>query len=222
MKFPTTKLFIVLALFTLVKNQNEQEEDFNSGIPDYSKIKVQYGNHTINRPIFHFTPEFGWMNDPNGCWYDKETETYHIYFQYNPNDTIWGMPLYWGHASSKNLAKWEHHNIAIRAIDWAGAYSGSMFIDDECLSGYFSNCNEEGNKKYQNTIAAWTWNDKDWKEFQCFSYSTDGGMVFKTPSDKCLDENSTQYRDPQVVKYGSGQYILSVAKSHEYSIYFYH
>ncbi len=224
MKFPTTKLFIVLALFTLVKNDVDAQ---NAGIPERKKLKVKYGNHTLNRPLFHFTPEYGWMNDPNGCWYDKETETYHLYFQHNPNDTVWGMPLYWGHATSKDLITWEEHNMAIRAPDWAGAYSGSMFIDDECLSGYFdstTDCPAEGNKKYQNAIAAWTWNDKDWQEYQCFSYSKDAGMIFTTPDDACpkINENSDQFRDPQVVKYGTGMYILSVAKSHEYSIYFYH
>ena len=232
MKFPTTKLLIVLALFALVKN------DQNAGIPDYPKLKVQYGNHTINRPLFHFTPLYGWMNDPNGCWYDKIEKVYHIYFQYNPNDTIWGMPLYWGHASSKDLSTWTQHDIAIRAPDWAGAYSGSMFIDDECVAtGWFGETCDE-NTKHNNTVAAWTWNDADWYEYQCLSYSKDGGETFTTPDkdpdpDKpnycpLIDEkdeetkiSSKQFRDPQVVKYDSKKYIMSIAKSHEYSIHFY-
>ena len=237
MMFQTTKLLIALALLALVKN------DQNDKIPTPPKMRTKYGNQTINRPLFHFTPEFGWMNDPNGCWYDKIDKVYHIYYQYNPNDTIWGMPLYWGHASSKDLLNWTHHDIAIRAPDWAGAYSGSMFIDDECVANqWFPNetrCND--NNKYKNTIAAWTWNDKDWYEYQCLSYSIDGGMTFTTPdNDYCplIDEkekvkvevdgqeqeqevSSKQFRDPQVVKYGSKQYIMSIAKSHEYSIHFY-
>ena len=236
MKFPTTKLLIILALFALVKN--DDDDNLNKDIPKYSTIKVQYGNHTINRPLFHFTPKFGWMNDPNGCWYDKKDKVYHIYYQYNPNDTIWGMPLYWGHASSKDLSNWTHHEIAIRAPDWAGAYSGSMFIDDECVAtGWFphdTKCNDDN--KYKNTIAAWTWNDKYWYEYQCLSYSTDGGEKFITEKDYCAliiekdkkivdgeekEVNSTQFRDPQVVKFGSRQFIMSIAKSHEYSIHFY-
>ena len=69
--------------------------DLNSGIPEYSKIRFIHGNHSINRPLFHFTPDYGWMNDPNGCWFDSTTNIYHIYFQYNPHDIVWGMPLYW-------------------------------------------------------------------------------------------------------------------------------
>ncbi len=217
MKFPTTKLLIVLALFALVKN------DQNDKIPDYPKLKVQYGNHTINRPLFHFTPEFGWMNDPNGCWFDTIKKVYHIYFQYNPNDTIWGMPLYWGHASSTDLITWKEHKIAIRAPDWAGAYSGSMFIDDECIATDWFTCTDDN--KYKNTIAAWTWNRADWNEYQCLSYTIDGGDTFVTPDTGYCpivnESDSSQFRDPQVVKYGKGQYIMSIAKSHEYSIHFY-
>ena len=219
MMFQTTKLLIVLALFALVKN------DKNENIPTPPKIRTKYGNQTINRPLFHFTPEFGWMNDPNGCWFDTKDKIYHIYFQYNPNDTIWGMPLYWGHATSKDLINWEEQKIAIRAPDWAGAYSGSMFIDDECVaSDWFTNsCTDE--KRHNNTVAAWTWNRVDWKEYQCLSYSTDGGETFITPDTVYCpivnESDSTQFRDPQVVKFASKQYIMSIAKSHEYSIHFY-
>ena len=219
-----TKFFILLIFFLSIKSQEEEVSISNAGIPTYSKIRTKYGNHTINRPLFHFTPSFGWMNDPNGCWYDKTDSVYHIYFQYNPNDTIWGMPLYWGHATSKDLLTWEEQNIAIRAPDWAGAYSGSMFIDDECISGWFNNC-DEGSPNYQNAIAAWTWNDKNWREYQCLSYSKDYGYTFTTQNSSVCpavnESDSTQFRDPQVVKYGAGQYIMSIAKSHEYSIHFY-
>ena len=77
-------------------------EDFNN-ITTYGPVRFKYGNHTINRPLFHFTPTYGWMNDPNGCFYDKTDNVWHLYFQYNPRSNVWDQPLYWGHAISKDL-----------------------------------------------------------------------------------------------------------------------
>ena len=34
------------------------------------------------RPVYHHTPAYGWMNDPNGMFY--KDGVYHLYFQYNP------------------------------------------------------------------------------------------------------------------------------------------
>jgi beta-fructofuranosidase len=203
--------------------------DWNAGIPKYEKLRFQKGNETLNRPLIHFTPEYGWMNDPNGCWYDKTEKLYHIYFQYNPADTIWGMPLYWGHATSRDLITWKEENIAIRARDWAGAYSGSMYIDDDCVSPWFEGKCPNGEPNYQNVIAAWTWNNITWYEYQCLSYSTDKGFNFTTPENdgniiNCPavnESDSQQFRDPQVIKFASGKYVMSIAKSHEYAIKFY-
>jgi len=220
-------LIIQLLFFTLINAQvNSTDEISNDNIPKYSKIKFTKGNHTINRPLFHFTPNYGWMNDPNGCWYDQKEKLYHLYFQYNPNDTVWGMPLYWGHAVSSNLMTWEEKDIAIRAPDWAGAYSGSMFIDDECVTSWFQGdgkCTTNEKENTQNAIAALTWNLKNWKEVQCLSYSTDKGYVFTTSSANCpaVNESDSQFRDPQVVKVDSGRYVMSIAKSHEYAVHFY-
>ena len=219
------KFIFFFLLITLTTSQGTEEENLNANIKEYSKLRPTRGNHTINRPLFHFTPDYGWMNDPNGCYYDKSNGYYHLYFQYNPHDTVWGMPLYWGHAYSKDLLQWTEDKIAIRAPDWAGAYSGSMYIDDECASGWFDNCGEaDGDAKYANAIAAFTWNKANWTEVQCLSYTTKNGSEFITPESYCpaVDQgNSTQFRDPQVIKVASKTYIMSVAKSHEYSVYFY-
>jgi len=34
------------------------------------------------RPLYHHTPVYGWMNDPNGMFY--KDGVWHLYYQYNP------------------------------------------------------------------------------------------------------------------------------------------
>ena len=216
-----------------------QEVDLNKDIPTYSALRDKYGNHTINRPLFHYTPDYGWMNDPNGCWYDAKNKVYHLYFQYYPADTIWTMPLYWGHATSKNLMLWKQQDIAIQPIDGAsGAYSGSIFIDDdENFKVFFKDGDNarDGMTGQNNVIAAWTYTDvgekNTWFEYQYLSYSWDDGYTFRTPNGTSLagfenpvaqlGKDTKEYRDPQVIKVAKNTYIMSVAKSHEYQIYFF-
>jgi sucrose-6-phosphate hydrolase SacC (GH32 family) len=67
------------------------------------------------RPKFHFTPRFGWTNDPNGLNFVRDPAsgkvTNHLYYQANPNstDAPWSppwAPAYWGHATSPDLVTW--------------------------------------------------------------------------------------------------------------------
>ena len=62
------------------------------------------------RPYFHYSPKKNWMNDPNGLVYSRGV--YHMFYQYNPNDTVWG-PMHWGHAISRDLIHWQELGIAL-------------------------------------------------------------------------------------------------------------
>ena len=57
------------------------------------------------RPVFHFSPRIGWLNDPNGFSYYKGE--YHLFYQYHPYSSYWG-PMHWGHAVSKDMINWEY------------------------------------------------------------------------------------------------------------------
>ena len=61
-------------------------------------------------PIFHVTAPAQWINDPNGPIFYKGS--YHLFYQLDPFSDKGGVK-YWGHARSRDLAKWEHLPIAI-------------------------------------------------------------------------------------------------------------
>lgn len=53
------------------------------------------------RPVLHFSPRGGWINDPNGLTYDGKR--YHLYAQHNPEDIVWG-PMHWLHGDKRRPA----------------------------------------------------------------------------------------------------------------------
>ncbi|CCK70407.1 beta-fructofuranosidase SUC2 KNAG_0E01410 [Huiozyma naganishii CBS 8797] len=181
-----------------------------------SPIKITHANDTVNRPLVHLTPHEGWMNDPNGLWYDAKEELWHVYYQYNPNDTVWGLPLYWGHSTSKNLTLWDDVGVAIEPMaNNSGAYSGCMVIDYSNTTGFFG----EDVSPEQRVVAIWTYNTPE-SETQYLSYSLDGGYSFRSYSgNPVLENNSTQFRDPKVMWHEETQkWIMVVAKAQQFKI----
>ena len=62
------------------------------------------------RPLTHYTPPYGWTNDPNGMVY--EDGVWHLFAQHYPDDTHWG-PMHWRHATSTDLLNWKDLGIAL-------------------------------------------------------------------------------------------------------------
>ncbi|MFE9115823.1 glycoside hydrolase family 32 protein [Streptomyces collinus] len=84
-----------------------------------------------NAPRFRVRPPANWMNDPNGPF--RWRGRHHLFYQHNPDAPVHAN-VHWGHASSTDLAHWEHHPIALTPTpggpDEAGCWSGCV-VDDE-------------------------------------------------------------------------------------------
>ncbi|MGX8773644.1 MAG: glycoside hydrolase family 32 protein [Bacillota bacterium] len=77
------------------------------------------------RPVFHLTPEVGWMNDPNG--FSIYGDECHLFYQCYPEATRWG-PTRWGHVKSSDFIRWERLPDAIvpdQEYDIGGCFSGT-------------------------------------------------------------------------------------------------
>ncbi len=73
------------------------------------------------------------MNDPNGPFLHHGR--YHVFYQHNPDAPVHGN-IHWGHASSPDLVRWEHHPVALTPTpggpDEAGCWSGCVVDDGAC------------------------------------------------------------------------------------------
>ncbi|MBU7316623.1 PfkB family carbohydrate kinase [Paenibacillus oleatilyticus] len=146
------------------------------------------------RPKLHYTPAFGWMNDPNGMvYFDGE---YHLFYQYYPDATTWG-PMHWGHAVSTDLVHWAELPIALEPDEHGAIFSGSAVVDWRDSTGFFSGGN--------GLVAIFTHADTNPetgkpRQRQSLAYSTDKGRTWikyagnPVLSDALLED----FRDPKV------------------------
>ena len=106
----------------------------------WKEIKFSDTFDTANRehfrPVYHHTPVYGWMNDPNGMFY--KDGVWHLYYQWNPYGSQWEN-MHWGHSTSRDLIHWEPQPMALEP-DWLGSiFSGSCVVNgDEVVAMYTS------------------------------------------------------------------------------------
>lgn len=98
-----------------------------------SKNQNNWQYNELYRNQYHYSAAKNWLNDPNGLLYDDSTNTYHMYYQYNPNANGWG-DMSWGHSTSKDLINWEEQPVAIEMLE----QQDEMKFEFEATSGEFA------------------------------------------------------------------------------------
>ncbi|POY41165.1 glycosyl hydrolase family 32 [Flavobacterium alvei] len=176
-------------------------------------------NEELYRPNLHFTPKSGWMNDPNGMFFYKGL--YHLYFQYYPNDNVWG-PMHWGHATSKDMITWKEEKPGLYPDEKGYIFSGSAVVDVNNTSGF-------GNKENPPIVAMFTYHDAakaktgaiDFQS-QAIAYSLDKGMTWTKYKNNPVIKNPNikDFRDPKMTWDAiHNQWIMVLAADVETQIY---
>lgn len=187
------------------------------GVPETSlcwkELKLSGSFDMVNkesfRPVYHHTPAYGWMNDPNGMFY--KDGVYHLYFQYNPYGSVWGN-MHWGHSTSTDLMHWKFEGCAIVPDAWGAIFSGSCVVDHENTAGF----GKEAVVAFYTSAKSTPWGDI---QMQSMAYSLDNGKTFtKYEGNPILTSSEKDFRDPKVFWYAPGKHwvmILAVGQHME-------
>lgn len=187
------------------------------GIPEtalcWKELKLSgsfdMANKESFRPVYHHTPAYGWMNDPNGMFY--KDGVYHLYFQYNPYGSVWGN-MHWGHSTSTDLMHWKFEGCAIVPDAWGAIFSGSCVVDHENTAGF----GKEAVVAFYTSAKSTPWGDI---QMQSMAYSLDNGKTFtKYEGNPILTSSEKDFRDPKVFWYAPGKHwvmILAVGQHME-------
>ena len=141
-------------------------------------------NREQYRPVYHHTPAYGWMNDPNGMFY--KDGVWNLYFQHNPYGSQWEN-MTWGHSTSTDLVHWKFQGDPVQPDALGTVFSGSAVVDKENTSGFGKGA----------VIALYTSAGEN--QTQSMVYSTDNGKTFtKYEGNPVITSNVPDFRDPHV------------------------
>lgn len=210
-------LLLLLTGLLLVNCKKESKpitpQDSNEKVIVADRFRESY------RPQYHFTPPEKWMNDPNGLLFHNGT--YHLFYQYYPEDIVWG-PMHWGHATSKDLIKWEHKPIALFPDELGLIFSGSAVMDMANTSGL-------GSLENPPMVAIFTYHLMEGekagrKDFQTqgIAYSLDEGDTWTKYEGNPVIGNTDikDFRDPKVMWHEqSEQWIMTLVAGDHAKIY---
>ena len=159
-----------------------------------------------HRPLYHHTPQYGWMNDPNGMFY--KDGVWHLCYQYNPYGSQWEN-LSWGHSTSTDLINWKAEPTALEPDALGMMFSGCCVVDKNNTAGFGKDA----------IIALYT--TAGARQTQSLAYSTDGGKTFTKYADNpIITSNVPDFRDPHVFwNAEAGFWNMILAAGQQMSIY---
>ena len=120
---------------------------------------------------------------------------WHLFYQHNPQGTTWGH-MSWGHATSRDLVRWQHLPVAIEEADGIMIFSGSAVVDHDNSSGL---CRPRPTTTRDRSclIAIYTGHGHN-KQTQNLAVSQDGITFTKYAGNPVLDIAKKDFRDPKV------------------------
>lgn len=210
-------LYMTMALFLLmtVISCSDSKFDEQPTLPiveeengeDESKEEPVSGYDEQYRPQIHYTPAKNWLNDPNGMVYANGV--YHLFYQYNPQGNGWGN-MSWGHATSKDLIKWQEQPVALTRDELGDIFSGSAICDKDNTAGFGAGA----------IVALYTSSGR--YQQQSLAYSTDGVNFIKYAQNPVISNTSeSDFRDPKVFWHEeSRRWIMALAMGWKYAIEF--
>ena len=168
-------------------------------------------NREKYRPLYHHTPAYGWMNDPNGMFY--KDGVWHLYFQHNPYGSTWGN-LSWGHSTSTDLVHWQYEGDPVMPDAWGLIFSGSSVVDTDNTAGF----GPGAIVAFYTSAKSTPWGDV---QMQSMAYSTDGGKTFtKYAGNPILTSTERDFRDPKVFWYAPGKHwVMLLAVGQQMQIF---
>ena len=141
-------------------------------------------NREQYRPVYHHTPAYGWMNDPNGMFY--KDGVWNLYFQHNPYGSQWEN-MTWGHSTSTDLVHWKYEGDAVESDALGTVFSGSAVVDKDNTAGFGKGA----------VIALYTSAGEN--QTQSMAYSTDNGKTFtKYEGNPIITSTVPDFRDPHM------------------------
>ena len=174
--------------------------------------EMKYSNEfdTANRerfrPLYHHTPQYGWMNDPNGMFY--QDGVWHLAYQWNPYGSQWEN-MTWGASTSRDLIHWEAQPAPIVPDGLGTIFSGSCVVDKENTAGFGAHA----------IVAFYT--SAGESQTQSMAYSTDGGKTFtKYAGNPILTSSAPDFRDPHLFWHEeTHRWIMLLAVGQEMQIF---
>ena len=177
-------------------------------VRDYEKRETSSVSRE-ERPVFHFSPRVGWLNDPNGFSFYKGE--FHLFYQYHPYSSYWG-PMHWGHAISNDMINWKYLPAALSPdtdYDGAGCFSGTAItLPDGRQLLMYTGCGDSSRDPLRKGR---------WLQTQCVAVSEeqeDGSIEYVkyegnpviNEDDLSEDCDAYEFRDPYIWRVPDGTY----------------